>query len=101
MRHYTAATADRKRLIAAKRPLRLTKLTDEEYKEKFISPRKMLEREAGLAHRDHLLVMNSGLGGDAGRGASPNRDRGGNPSEDGCGPEAYPRLSNDSFLEAL
>ena len=31
------------------------------------------------------------VGEDAGRGASPNRDRGGNPSEDGHGPEAYPR----------
>jgi len=26
-----------------------------------------------------------------GRGASPNRDHGGYPSEDGCGCEAYPR----------
>jgi len=29
--------------------------------------------------------------GDAGRGASPNRDHGGNPPEDGCGREADPR----------
>ena len=30
------------------------------------------------------------LGIDAGRGASPNRDRAGNPPEDGYDPEAYP-----------
>ena len=42
MREFTAQTSDRKRLIASKRDLKLQKLSAEEYKEKFISPKRML-----------------------------------------------------------
>ena len=39
--------------------MKFRELTDQEYKRKFVSPREMLEKEAGLAHQDQLLIMNS------------------------------------------
>lgn len=58
MREYTGQTSDRKRLIAAKRILPMQKLGEKEYKNRYISPRKMLEEAYDLVPSDDLLLRN-------------------------------------------
>ncbi|EGB02299.1 hypothetical protein AURANDRAFT_69008, partial [Aureococcus anophagefferens] len=58
MREFTAQTSDRKRLIASKRDLKLQKLSAEEYKEKFISPKRMLMEAYDLMDKEIELIRN-------------------------------------------
>ncbi|EGB04300.1 hypothetical protein AURANDRAFT_67346 [Aureococcus anophagefferens] len=58
MREFTAQTSDRKRLIASKRDLKLQKLSAEEYKEKFISPKRMLMEAYDLIDKEIELIRN-------------------------------------------